>query len=75
MANKGDASHSRGIPPEHAHELRRDEAIIELHEQLRKLTKELEQVRGSAQQNPYRRGYYVIPIEIAYYSSHEGFDD
>ena len=48
MGNEGDASHSKGISPDQAYEMRRDRAIIELQEQVRRLTKELEQVRGSA---------------------------
>jgi len=42
MANEGEGSHSKGIPFEQAHEIRRDKAIIELQEQVRKLTKEHE---------------------------------
>jgi len=53
----------------------RDRAIIEFHEQVRKLTKELELVTGSTPQNPYCQGYDVNPVDIAYSSSHEDFDD
>jgi len=53
----------------------RDKGIVELREQVRKLTKELQQLRGSPQRNPCRRGYDVNPIDIAYCSSQEDFDD
>ena len=49
MVVEGDASHSKSIPPYQAHQMRRDRAIIKLQEKVRKLTKELEQVRGSTQ--------------------------
>ena len=32
-------------------------------------------MRGSAQQNSYRRGYDVNPIDTAYSSSHKDFDN
>ena len=54
MANEGDTSHSLGTPLEQAHEIRRQRAIVELQEQVRKLAIELEQVTGSGQRNPYR---------------------
>ena len=37
--------------------------------------RKLEQARGSAQRNPYYRGYDVNPIDFTYFSSHEDFDD
>lgn len=42
MANEEDPCHSKGIPLEQAHELRRDKAIHELQEQVRRLTRQLE---------------------------------
>jgi len=47
MANEGEGSYSRGIPLEQAHKMRRDKTIIKLQKQVRKLTRELEQVKGS----------------------------
>jgi len=75
MANKGDAPHFRGIPPKQAHEIKRDRAIIELQVHGRKFTRELEQVKGFGQQNPYHKGYDVNPIDIMYLSPHEDIDD
>ena len=73
MADEGDASHSKSIPPKQAHDIGR--ALAELQEQLRKLTKEAEQVNGSAQRNSYQRGYDVSPIDLIYSSTHQDFDD
>jgi len=47
MANERYTFHCRGIPLAQTHKIRRYKAIIELKEQVRKLTRELEQVRGS----------------------------
>ena len=74
MANEVGSFHSKAIPPKQAHEIRRHSAI-ELQKQVRKLTKELEQVRGSAQWNPYRHSYDINSIDIAYFFSYEDFDD
>ena len=46
-ANKEDPSHSKAIHLEKSPEMRRDKAIIELQEQVRRLKRDLEQVRGS----------------------------
>jgi len=69
LSTKGDTFHFKGIPSNQSHEMRRDMTIVKLQEQIRNLTKELEEVRGSAQQNPYQRGYDVNPIDITYSSS------
>ena len=52
--------------------MKRDRAIVELHEQARKLP---EQVKGSEQQNPYHWGYGVNLIYIACSFSYEDFGD
>ena len=48
---------------------------MEVQVQARKITKEFEQVRGSALWNPYHRGYDVNPIVIIYSSPYEDFND
>ena len=68
MVNKGDVSHSKKT-----YEI--DGVIVELQEQFRKLTQELEQVRGSTQRDSYHQAYDVNPIDIAYSSSHGGFNN
>ena len=50
-------------------------ALIELQQQIRKLTQEVAQVRESTPPKPYRRGYNARPIDIEYSSSHKDFDD
>ena len=50
MVVEGDASHSKSIPSKH-YEIGMD--VAELQEKMRKLTKEVEQVKGSTQRNPY----------------------
>ena len=47
MTNNGEPFEPRGTSLELTHEIRRDEATIELQEQIRKFTMELEQVKGS----------------------------
>ena len=47
MTNDVKPSRPKGISLELANEMRRDEAIIDLQEQVRKLTMELERVKGS----------------------------
>jgi len=47
MANEGESSQSRSLSLEQAHEMRRDNVIIALQEQVRKLIMELDQVKGS----------------------------
>ena len=77
MANEGDHSYSRGIHLERAYMMMRDNAILELQEQVRMLTRELEQARGSVpsrQRGHYSWEFYVSPIDIAYSSSYEDYD-
>jgi len=73
MTSEGNPSHSWNIPIKQAHEIGR--ALVQLQEQMRKLTQEVAQVRGSTLWNPYRRGYNAHFIDIEYSSSHEDFDD
>ena len=70
MIGEGNGSHSKSIPPKYDHDIGR--ALVDLLQQMRKLTQEVEQLRGSARQNPYRRGYDVIPINFTYSSSRCG---
>jgi len=49
--------------------------VIELQEQVRKLTQEVAQVRESTPRNPYWRVYNAHPINTKNSSSHEDFDD
>jgi len=42
MANEGDTSHYMCISLEQTHEMRRDRAILQLQEPVRKLTREIE---------------------------------
>jgi len=65
MANEGDPSYSRGIPLEQAHEIRRDKGILELKEHVRRLTRELEQVKGSERRSHDHQKLNVSPIDIA----------
>jgi len=51
MTNEGNASHSKRIPLEQAYDIGR--VLIDLKEQIRKLTQEVRLVRKSTQQNPY----------------------
>jgi len=77
MANEGEYDYIRGIPLKEAHEMRKDKAIIELQEQVRKLTLELEQIKGSV---PFERGGHchweldVSSIDITYLFSYKEFD-
>jgi len=78
MANEGASSLFRGISLEQAHEVRREKIIIKLQEQVRRLTKELEQLKGSVcigQRSHYRQEFDVSSNDIAYTSSHEDYDD
>jgi len=47
MANKGESSQPRSLSLEQAHKMRRDNVIIALQDQERKLTMELKRVKGS----------------------------
>jgi len=49
MTNKVDSSQSRGTPPEHTYKVRRDRAVAEGQEQVRKLTREIEQMKRKRQ--------------------------
>jgi len=56
----------------------RDKVIIELQEQVRKLTRELEQLRGctpTRRKGHHNQELHVSPIYFIYYSSHEDYDD
>ena len=64
MTNDVEPSQSRGISLELAHERRRDKAIIDLQEQVRKLTMELERVKGFERWVPWSRELDVNPIDI-----------
>ena len=75
MSNDAEPSQPRGISLELAHEMRRDKAIVDLQEQVRKLTKELEWVKGSEWWVPRPKGLDVTPIDIAYSSSHDDHED
>jgi len=41
MAHERDPAHSRGTPLEQLHEMRRDKVILELQEQVKRITMEL----------------------------------
>jgi len=73
-ANEGDASHSKGSPLKQVHDMMRNRAIVEL-QQVRKLIRDLEQVKGFEHRNHYHKGYDVNPINAAYSFSHENYDD
>ena len=75
MANKGEPSNPSGISLEKAHEMKRDKAITKLEEQVRKLTMELEWVKGSEQRGPCHCELDVSLIDISNSSSHEDYDD
>ena len=45
MASEADASHSKSILPKQAHEIGR--ALVEIEEQVKKPTQDVEQVRGT----------------------------
>ena len=49
MANEGEPSQPRRLSLEQAHEIRKDNAIMALQEQVEKHTRELEQVKGYKQ--------------------------
>jgi len=75
MTNGAESYQPRGVSLELAHEMRRDKAIIDLQEQVRKLIMELEQVKGSERRVSRPREHDVNPIGIAYLSSHEDHKD
>ena len=75
MSNDMEPSQPSGISLELRHEMRRDKAIIDLQEQVRKLTMELERVKGSKRRVPRPRELDVNPIDIAYSSSHEDHEE
>jgi len=55
--------------------MRRDKTIINLQEQVRKLTMKLERIKGSKRRGPCHRELDVSPIHIACSSFHEDYDD
>ena len=71
MTNDEETSQIRGISLKLAHEIRRHKAIIDLQEQVRRLSMELERVKGSERWVSRPREHDVNPIDIAYSSSHE----
>jgi len=73
MISEGKSSHSLNIPLKQPHEIGR--ALVELQEQIRKLTQEVAQVTKFTPWNPYHRGYDAHPIDIEYSSSYEDFDE
>ena len=75
MTNEAEPSQPRGISLDLSYEMRRYKTIIDLQEQVRKLTMELERVKGSEQWVPQPREIDVNPIDIAYSSSHEDHED
>jgi len=75
MTNNAKPSQLRGISWELAHEMRRDNAIIDLQEQVRKLTINLERVKESERRVPGSRELDVKPINIAYSFSHDDHED
>ena len=68
-------SQPRGISLELAYEMKRDKAIIDLQEQMRKLIMELERFKGSERQVLGPGELDVNPIDIAYSSSHKDHED
>ena len=75
MTNDGEPSQPRGTSLELAYEKRRDKDIIDLYEQVRKLTMELERVKEYERWVPWHRELDVNPIDVAYSSSHDDLDD
>jgi len=75
MSNDEEPSQLRGISLEFTHEMRRDKAIIDLQEQLRKLIMELEWVKGSEWWAPWASELDVNLIDITYSSSHVAHED
>jgi len=55
--------------------MRKDNAIIALQEKVRKLTLELEWVKGSQHRAPRYWELDINPIDIAYVSSHKDHED
>jgi len=54
MIVEGDPSHFSSISLEQAHEFGR--ALVDLQDQMRKLTQKVAHVRDSTPENPYQRG-------------------
>jgi len=75
MSKDAEPSQPRGISLELAHEMRRNKTIIDPQEEVRKLTIELERVKGSERWVPRPRELDVNPIDIAHSSSHEDHED
>ena len=49
--------------------------MLKLGQQAKRLTRELEQVKGFGQRNPYHWGYGVNSIEITYSASYGDYDN
>ena len=75
MTNDTEPSQPRGIFLELANEIRRDKTIIDLQEQVRKLTMELEQVKGSKRRVSRPRELDINPIDVAHSSPHKDHED
>ena len=78
MAIEGDPSYSMGIPLKQAHEVRRDKIIIELQEKVRRLIRELQQIKGCVPigwQIHRHQEFIISLIDIAYSSSHKDYGD
>ena len=75
MTNDAKPSQPWGISLELACEMKRDKAIIDLQEQVRKLTMGLQRGEGFKQRVLQPRELDVNPINIAYSSSHEDHED
>ena len=74
MANEGESFQYKGLSLKQARKMRSDNAIIALQEQVRKLTMELEQVKGFEHQAPRHREFNINPIDLAY-SFHEDYEE
>jgi len=73
MTSNHSPSQFANIPLKQANEI--GGALVELQEQIRKLTQEVAWVRESTPRNPYRWVYNARPIDIEYSSSHVDFND
>ena len=69
MANEGESSQPRSLSLEQAHEMSRDNAIIALQDQVRKLTMELERLKEFECRAPQRWEFDYNLVDIAYCSS------
>jgi len=56
MANEGEPSQPRNISLEQEHKMRRDIVILELQDQVRRLTKQIDQGKEAMRESPYFEG-------------------